>query len=78
MESKIIDRNLYRALRKTGVKKENISLKARFIDDFHFDSCDWTIFTYYLENICRVNVDESTLKKLYSVNDTLNFLKQRG
>lgn len=75
MENKTIRRNLYRALRKTGVRKENISLDANFQDDLHFDTTDWTIFTYYLESIFKVNIEEDSIKKLMSVNDTLKLLR---
>jgi len=76
MESKTIKRNLYRVLRKTGVKKEDISLDASFHDDLHFDTTDWTIFTYYLESIFKVNVKDESLKNLHSVSDTLILLRE--
>lgn len=63
MENKTIRRNLYRVLRKTGVRKEDISLDAKFSEDLHFDSTDWTIFTYYLEHIFKVDVEDEKLKK---------------
>ena len=76
MENKKIRRNLYRVLRKTGVRKENISPEADFQDDLHFDTTDWKIFTYYLENIFKVNIEEESIKSLHSVNDTITLLKQ--
>lgn len=75
MENKTIRRNLYRVLRKTGVRKENISLDANFQDDLHFDTTDWSIFTYYLESIFKVNIEEDSIKKMMSVNDTLKMLR---
>ena len=74
MENKKVKRNLYRALRKTGVRKEDISLDASFQNDLHFDTTDWKIFTYYLENIFKVNVEDEGLKKLRCVSDTLNLI----
>jgi acyl carrier protein len=76
MENKKIRRNLYRALRKTGVRKENISLDANFEDDLHFDTTDWKIFTYYLESIFKVNIEDESISKLSSVNDTIKLLRQ--
>ena len=76
MENKKIRRNLYRVLRKTGVRKENICPEADFQDDLHFDTTDWKIFTYYLENIFKVNIEEESIKSLHSVNDTITLLKQ--
>jgi acyl carrier protein len=72
MESKRVRRNLYRVLRKTGVRKEDITLDASFQNDLHFDTTDWKIFTFYLENIFKVNIEDENLKKLKYVNDTLN------
>jgi acyl carrier protein len=71
-KNKRIRRNLYRVLRKTGVKKEDISLEASFQNDLHFDTTDWKIFTFYLENIFKVNIEDERLKKLKYVNDTLS------
>jgi len=75
MENKRVKRNLYRVLRKTGVRKEDISLDASFQNDLHFDTTDWKIFTYYLENIFKVNVEDESLKKLSCVSDTLNLIR---
>lgn len=76
MENKTVRRNLYRVLRKTGIRKEDISLEANFTDDLHFDSTDWTIFTYYFEHIFNVDVEEDQLVKAACVNDTINLLKE--
>lgn len=76
MENKQIRRNLYRALRKTGVRKEHISPEADFQEDLHFDTTDWKIFTYYLESIFKVNIEEDSIKNLHSVNDTIRLLRQ--
>ncbi|HAX95265.1 MAG TPA: acyl carrier protein [Prolixibacteraceae bacterium] len=76
MENKKTRRNLYRALRKTGVRKENISLDATFEEDLHFDTTDWKIFTYYLESIFKVNIEDESISKMSSVNDTLKLLRQ--
>lgn len=76
MENKQIRRNLYRALRKTGVRKDQISPEADFQDDLHFDTTDWKIFTYYLESIFKVNIEEESIKNLHSVNDTITLLRQ--
>lgn len=74
MENKKLQRNLYRVLRKTGVRKEDISLEASFRDDLHFDSTDWTIFTFYLESIFKVNLEDDRIKNLHRVYDTLKLL----
>jgi acyl carrier protein len=75
MEEKKIRRNLYRALRKTGVKKNDIQPEASFSKDLNFDSVDWKIFTFYLEGIFDISVRDEELINLGSVNDTVSFLK---
>ena len=75
MDIKTAKRNLYRVLRKTGVRKEDISLDATFQKDLHFDKTDWIIFTFYLEKIFKVNVEDESLKKLHCVNDTLRLVQ---
>jgi acyl carrier protein len=75
VEEKSIRRNLYRVLRKTGVTKDNICLSASFIEDLHFDKIDWTIFTYFLEKIFNINVDDEEVNKFGNVNDTLHYLR---
>lgn len=75
MDNKKVRRNLYRVLRKTGVRKEDISLDASFREDLHFDTTDWTIFIFYLESIFKVNVEDESIKKLHYVNDTFKLLK---
>jgi len=76
MENKTVRRNLYRVLRKTGVRKEDISMEANFKDDLHFDSTDWTIFTYYFEHIFNVDVEDDKLLNATCVYDTVDLLKE--
>ena len=75
VEEKSIRRNLYRVLRKTGVNRNNICLSASFIEDLNFDKIDWTIFTYYLERIFNIAVEDDELNKFGSVSDTLHYLR---
>ena len=70
-----IRRNLYRVLRKTGVHKECIQPGASFDDDLHFDKIDWTIFTYFLECIFKISVEDEELNNFANVEDTLYYLK---
>lgn len=75
VEEKSIRRNLYRVLRKTGVTKENICVSASFIDDLSFDKIDWTIFTYYLERIFNISVEDDDVNNFGRVSDTLCYLR---
>ena len=75
MEENKIRRNLYRVLRKTGVKKNDIQPDASFANDLNFDAVDWTIFTFYLEGIFNISVHDEELLRLSNVSDTVKFLK---
>uniref|UniRef100_UPI003217C93F acyl carrier protein n=1 Tax=uncultured Draconibacterium sp. TaxID=1573823 RepID=UPI003217C93F len=75
LDERSIRRNLYRVLRKTGVTKERICLNASFIEDLNFDKIDWTIFTYYLEKIFNISIEDDELSKFGSVNDTYHYLR---
>jgi acyl carrier protein len=74
MEEKKIRRNLYRVLRKTGVQKNNIKLNSSFNDDLRFDPVDWSIFTYYLEGVFKISIDDDDLGKLKTVKNTIQYL----
>jgi acyl carrier protein len=75
MENKSTRRNLYRVLRKTGVKRENIQLNASYNDDLKFDQVDWTLFIYYLESLFQIRLTDRDIEKMRSVSDTLTLLK---
>jgi acyl carrier protein len=74
MEDKKIRRNLYRVLRKTGVKKQNIKLTSSFNDDLRFDPVDWSIFAFYLEGVFNISIADEELNKLQNVKNTIQFL----
>lgn len=74
MKEKSIRRNLYRVLRKTGVQKKDINLNASYDEDLKFDNVDWTIFTYYLEGIFNISVNDKELGNFVNVKDTLHYL----
>lgn len=76
MEEKRIRRNLYRVLRKTGVEKKSINLKASYSDDLQFDQVDWSIFAYYLEGIFNISIRDEELNRLGNVQNTIRFLGQ--
>jgi acyl carrier protein len=74
-EERSIRRNLYRVLRKTGINKEFIQPNASFTEDLKFDNIDWIIFTFYLEGIFNISVEDNEFSKFDNVNDTLYYLK---
>lgn len=77
MEDKSMRRTLYRVLRKTGVKRENINLDATFSDDLRFDQLDWTLFIYYLESFFHIRLTDRDISKMTMVSDTLNLLDKK-
>ncbi len=77
MENKTVQRTLYKVLRKTGVRRERISLDASFKDDLNFDQVDWTLFVYYLEGLFKIQIDDQEIRKLSLVNDTLEIVNSR-
>lgn len=76
MENKTIRRNLYRVLRKTGVQKKDISLNASYEYDLAFDHTDWKVFTFYLEEVFNISLNDDEVKEMQDVNDTLKLLKK--
>jgi acyl carrier protein len=77
MENKTIRRTLYKVLRKTGVKRDRITLDASFKDDLNFDQLDWLLFVYYLEGFFKIRFEDHELKNLSQVNDTLEMVNKR-
>ena len=76
MEDKTIRRNLYRVLRKTGARKKDIKLSATFDKDLKFDTVDWKIFIYYLEEIFNISLSDQDIKNLIDVEKTLYYLRK--
>ena len=78
MENKSMQRILYRVLRKTGVRRENINLSASYSDDLRFDQLDWTLFVYYLESFFQIRLTDRDILGMRVVNDTLTLLSERA
>ena len=74
MEEKKIRRNLYRVLRKTGVEKGDISIQANYNEDLNFDTVDWSIFTFYLEGVFDISINDEELFMMENVEDTIQYL----
>lgn len=77
MENKTIQRTLYKVLRKTGVRRDRISLDASFNDDLNFDQLDWMLFVYYLEGFFKIRLEDHEIMNLFQVNDTLEMVNKR-
>jgi len=77
MENKTIQRTLYKVLRKTGVRRDRITLDASFNDDLNFDQVDWALFVYYLEGSFKIHLEDQEIRNLSQVNDTLEMVSKR-
>ena len=77
MNDKMIRRNLYRVLRKTGVPRERIAADASYENDMLMDATDMTCFFFYLETKFNLALENETLPKIDSVQSTINYLQQR-
>ena len=77
MENKTIQRTLYKVLRKTGVRRDRITLDASFNDDLNFDQLDWVLFVYYLEGFFKIRLEDHEIMNLFQVNDTLEMVNKR-
>lgn len=74
MEDKKIRRNLYRVLRKTGVRKRDISPDSSFANDLQFDDTDWSLFAYYLEGMFNIPIKDDELVQLENVEKAIQYL----
>lgn len=77
MESKTMQRTLYKVLRKTGVQREQIKLDASFSDDLNFDRIDWALFVFYLEGSFDIHLEDQEISNIHLVNDILDLVSKR-
>ena len=78
MENKTMKRTLYKVLRKTGVRRDQITLDASFSEDLNFDQVDWALFVYYLEGFFKIHLEDREIRELSHVDDTLKIVSQRA
>ena len=71
-------RTLYKVLRKTGVRRDQIKLEASFSEDLNFDQVDWALFVYYLEGFFKIHLEDREIRELSHVDDTLKIVSQRA
>ncbi len=77
MENKTMKRTLYKVLRKTGVRRDQIKLDASYSEDLNFDQVDWALFVYYLEGFFKIHLEDKEISELLQVEDTLKIVSQR-
>lgn len=76
MTTKSIRRNLYKVLRKTGVRRDLIAEEASLKNELLVDDVDMTCFLYYLETNFNVDVPNEEMGQLTSVKSTIDYLQR--
>ncbi|MBP8849297.1 MAG: acyl carrier protein [Breznakibacter sp.] len=78
MTQETIRRSLFKVLRKSGIPKAKINENASLKEDLFWDELDLTCFLYHLETSFKIEVQPEEINKLYSISDTINFLRMRS
>ena len=78
MTQETIRRSLFKVLRKSGIPKAKINENASLKEDLFWDELDLTCFLYHLETSFIIEVQPEEINKLYSISDTINFLRMRS
>jgi acyl carrier protein len=76
MTTRSIRRNLYKVLRKTGVRRDLILEDATLKNELLVDDIDMTCFLYYLETNFNVAVPNEEIGQLASVKSTIDYLQR--
>lgn len=76
MTIRMIRRNLYKVLRKTGVPRDLIAEEASLSEGLLRDELDMTCFLYYLETNFKVDIQSEEIPQLTSVKSTIDFLQR--
>ncbi|MCK9458174.1 MAG: acyl carrier protein [Proteobacteria bacterium] len=61
-----------------GAKLEEVTLESNLIDDLGADSLDWAEMVIETEEEFNITIDEDEFKKLYTIGDIINYLKENG
>ncbi len=75
---KIIDKNVYRIIRKVGYKRGYITESASLKDDLGFDRIDILQMTNMLEYKFKLIIDEQDVFKLCTVKSVIEYLNQNN
>jgi acyl carrier protein len=76
MTTRSIRRNLYKVLRKTGIRRDLIAEDAALKNELLKDDVDMICFLYYLETNFNVNVPNEEIGQLTSVKSTIDYLQR--
>ncbi len=76
MKQETIRRNLYKVLRKTGVPREKIVENAALKEELLMDDIDLTCFLFLLETKFGLEIKNSELPMLDSIDSTIDYLQK--
>lgn len=68
---------LYRIVRKMGIPRSEVCLSSSLLFDFGFDSYDMKIFLFYLESLFNIEINDTEIPKLQTIEHTLKFIEQK-
>jgi len=68
---------LYKIFRKMGVPRTEMSLQANLHNDLYFDNFDMNIFLFFLESKFNIEVNETDVNKLTTIEHTLHFIENK-
>jgi len=64
---------IYRALRKMGVKREEITTDTNLTTDLCFDDTDKLCFIFLVESRLNIELTNEEIKSIKTVDDIINF-----
>jgi acyl carrier protein len=76
-QKKILNLRLYKVLRKMGVSRDKVSLKADLFNDLFFDSYDMNIFLFYLEAKFDIQIKDEEISQITTIGHTLHFIEEK-
>jgi len=64
---------IYRALRKMGVKREEITTETNLTTDLCFDDTDKLCFIFLVESRLNIELTNEEIQSIKTVDDIINF-----
>lgn len=68
---------LYRIIRKMGVPRSQVQLRAQLTYDLGFDNFDMNIFLFYLESFFNIEITDNEIPKLQTISQTISFIEEK-
>ncbi len=65
---------VYRALRKLGVKRDEIVLESKFNKDLFFDDMDLNCLLFLVESHLNINLDNASINQSNTISDLVDLV----